>query len=159
MRLSISEKYLKKQRNILVTYSLLGGLAISFVFIVFGINIDSLAKETLIIVSILPVGWMLTLALLADRTRSNDLRNRHIEIKEDKIVLIDYEVEHHIPIQSIASVNIQNINGVISNIELSLKKSSTFIIDNSLKFEGYEEIEKLADFLRSALPEEPVKSR
>ncbi|MCW5202799.1 hypothetical protein VU12_07640, partial [Desulfobulbus sp. US4] len=158
MRLSISEKYLKKQKNISVTYSFLGGLAVSFVFIVFGLNIDYLTKEVLIIVSILSIVWMLFLGLLDNRTRSNDLRNRHIEIKKDKIVLIDYEVEHHIPIKSIASVNIQNIKGVISSIELSLKKSSTFIIDNSLKFEGYEEIERLADFLRSALPEEPVKS-
>ncbi|MCW5209293.1 hypothetical protein VU10_03700, partial [Desulfobulbus sp. US1] len=106
MRLSISEKYLKKQKNISVTYSFLGGLAVSFVFIVFGLNIDYLTKEVLIIVSILSIVWMLFLGLLDNRTRSNDLRNRHIEIKKDKIVLIDYEVEHHIPIKSIASVNI-----------------------------------------------------
>ncbi len=47
MRLSISEKYLKKQKNISVTYSFLGGLAVSFVFIVFGINIDSLTKRNI----------------------------------------------------------------------------------------------------------------
>lgn len=156
MRFSISDRYIQKKTTEELISSVIAGFFLCVLFVLFGLNIDWLTKNFLILICSITVSYMFLQGVHDRKALTHDLKNRFLELRKDRVLLVDHNTEVNVPIKLIQSITIQVNKERVRSIHVSIKSSSTFMVKDHFKIEGYCGLEKIAEYFYEVLPEENI---